>query len=873
MTRLRLLGWRLLGLFGRRRMEKEMDDEIQSHLAMQADDNERRGMAAEDARLAARRSFGNLDVVKEQHRDKRGLRIFDQLIQDTRHATRSLLRRPVHTLTAALCLAVGLTVSIIVFSVLVSFFFGDQPGVSERGRIVQIHLRYGSEAGTGTVSEFSLADFHAFEATVPALKNTAAEADLVFAVLGDHDALGVRGAFVSGDYFRLLQTQVQRGRRISKQDDLSGAPATAVVSDYFWRTELDGSEKAIGQSILVSGRSVVVIGVAPPRFHGLTSLEVGEDDSKGRQIWLPLAHAVGWPGAPSAHTEWLTMIGRLADGRTAQQAEAQLTAPAAALAERHVEWNSVQAILLRIGEGIGVGLADVLLIICAVLSAPLAVLAVSCANVANLQLGRATERIREIAVRVSFGATRAQVIRLLTIETIGFAILSLVISTAATVAVFKAADGFFPRILTIDWRVALFSVVLMLAVTFASGVAPAWIVLRRSTTPEILKQTRQTSGAVHSRLRSALVVVQVAVSLAMLCGNGLFMESLRYSQFSVPPAMRSQLIADFDPRQLGSSLPQHFSEELTRRVAADPRVEAVSLSRRSGVRYFTANDAPDMRRFAPLAEITPAWLGMMEATVLAGRALTEQDGPGNILLSKSFADSLNDSGDVLGRMLRLQTEEGGERSAEVVGIVSDVQLQPMLPGQTPEPTMYSVFRPAAHPFTLWIKSSKLDEVSGELRRIVRELDPRMPWLGLRRGEEIFLRGAPTIRYLALAVGGLGLLALALAVIGLYAVMSYLVLLRRHEVSVRIAIGAKSKDIVLMMMRHALQLVLVGTTVGLMLTVMLALVMRTVVFGVIAFNPLSFLPQIALIMSATLIAASIPAYFAARVDPMQVLKED
>ena len=270
--------------------------------------------------------------------------------------------------------------------------------------------------------------------------------------------LGVRGAFVSGDYFALLQTQAQLGRLITKEDDQSGMPAVAVVSDHFWRTELDAAEKAIGNSILVSGRSVVVVGVAPPRFHGLMSLEVGEDDSHGRQIWLPLAQAAGWPGTPQAKIPWLTAIARLRDGSTSEAAQAQLTAPTAALAARHADWVNAQTLVRTIGSGPSIGLADILLIICTVLSAPLAVLAVSCANVANLQLGRATERIREIAVRVSFGATRAQVIRLLTIETIGFASLSLAISAAATVGIFKAADGFIPRTLAIDWRVALFSI-------------------------------------------------------------------------------------------------------------------------------------------------------------------------------------------------------------------------------------------------------------------------------------------------------------------------------------------------------------------------------------------------------------------------------
>ena len=285
-------------------------------------------------------------------------------------------------------------------------------------------------------------------------------------------------------------------------------------------------------------------------------------------------------------------------------------------------------------------------------------------------------------------------------------------------------------------------------------------------------------------------------------------------------------------------------------------------------------DDPAIRHFAPLVQITPAWLAMMDVTVLAGRALTEQDGPDTVLVSKRFADSLNDGGDILGRLLRLQTEEDGEiRAAEVVGVVSDNQMQPMLPGQTPEPAIYGAFRPSGDPFTLWIKSDNRDELFGDLRRIVRELDPRMPWLSLRRAEDIYLGDAPTIRYIALSIGGLGLLALLLAVIGLYAVMSYVVLLRRHEISVRMAIGAKSKDIVLMMLTHAARLVLVGSAIGLTLALILAFVLRAAIFGVSTFEPMAFLPQVALIVVATLIAASIPTYFAARVNPMQVLKED
>jgi putative ABC transport system permease protein len=603
--------------------------------------------------------------------------------------------------------------------------------------------------------------------------------------------------------------------------------------------------------------------------------EVGGDESHGRQIWLPLAQSVGWPGAPPPNISWLGAIARLREGSTIEQAESQLTGPIATLAARHVDWVRPQAILARLGAPPDAGIADMLLIIFTFLSAPLAVLAVSCANVANLQLGRATERVREIAVRVSFGATRAQVVRLLTIETIGFASLAVGISAAATLWIFNILEGFFPRILSIDWRVALFSVALLLAVTFATGVAPAWIVLRRST-HDILKQTRQTGGAAHSRLRSALVVVQVAVSLAMLCANGLFMQSLVAEQLAVPPAMRSQLMAEFDPRQLGASLsdPARFSQELRRRLADDPRVKLVALSRTDGVRYIMAGDDPAIRRFAPLVQITPDWLAMTQMTVLAGRALTEQDGAEAVVVSKTFADSFKGGGDILGSLVRLQMQEHEEaRAAQIVGIVSDSQMSASLTGQPPEPTIYGSFQPTADPFTLRVQSDKVDELSSDLRNVVRALEPNMPWLSLRKGEDIYLGDVPTLKYIALAIGGLGLLALVLAVIGLYAVMSYIVLLRRHEISVRMAIGAKSKDIVLMMLGHAARLILIGGAIGLALVVILILILRAVFVGMSGIDPVAFLPHVGLIVLATLIAASIPAYFAARVDPMKVLKED
>jgi putative ABC transport system permease protein len=219
-------------------------------------------------------------------------------------------------------------------------------------------------------------------------------------------------------------------------------------------------------------------------------------------------------------------------------------------------------------------------------------------------------------------------------------------------------------------------------------------------------------------------------------------------------------------------------------------------------------------------------------------------------------------------------EKGAElRAVEVVGIVSNHRMGPMLPGDVPDPKIYTLFRPDGGPFTLWIKSANRDELFNDLRSIVRELDPRLPWLSLKRGEDMYIKDAPTIRQVAFTIGGLGLLALALAVIGLYAVMSYVVMLRRHEISVRIAIGAKSRDIVRLMLTHAARLVIMGAAIGLTLALILALILRATLFAAPLLAPGTFLPQLALMTFATLVAAFIPAYFASRINPMQMLKVD
>ena len=261
---------------------------------------------------------------------------------DLKYVARQLLRRPGHTLAVIACLVIGLVASVGTFSVITSLFYGDMPGIAGRRSLARIFLRYdsptGSESGGGgrriVTAPLSFNDF-AIMRELPAdsaLDAIGAEGDLRMTAAGSHGPVSISGAFVSGDFFRVLRTTPLRGRFLSPDDDRPAAAPVAVVTEYFWRTHLDGRDDAIGRPVLLGGNSFTVVGVAPPRFHGLQTLDPGQDDSNGVQAWIPLALAPQWPTGPSLDTGWLNVVGRVKAGLTITDVERQLTVSAARIA-------------------------------------------------------------------------------------------------------------------------------------------------------------------------------------------------------------------------------------------------------------------------------------------------------------------------------------------------------------------------------------------------------------------------------------------------------------------------------------------------------------------------------------------------------------
>ena len=801
---------------------------------------------------------------------------------DLIHAFRRLIRRPGHTFAVVMCLAVGLTVSIGTFSVVTSLLYGDKPGIRNRRDMVRIYLSHDRDGNRATTDSFSLGDFAIVRDAVPALGSLAAEGQLVVAVSANDGPIAVAGAFVTGTYFEVLGTSPHVGRLLAPEDERPEAPPVAVVTEHFWRTRLEGKSEAIGKPILLAGRSFTIVGVTPPRFHGLREgPEIGEDDSHGLQVWIPLRQASSWPGAvPRSEAPLGSVVGRIRSGHTLDQARAHLAVAAAQLAAAYPSTRANAALLLSTtGLSPNETPLEILMIISAILSLPLTVFAVSCANVTNLQLARAAERARELAVRLSFGASRSQLIRLLTFETLFPAAAAVGTSIVLTVVILRLSESFLPIHASIDWTVAAFSLALMMAVTFFTGLVPAWLVLRRPAALE-LKQTAQAGGLSLSRLRSVLVIAQVTLSLLMLCGAGLVLRSVSSMKLEVPVVLRSQIVAEFNPAQIGASEREtsQFARELVARAEADPRVLAASISRASSMRYRIPDTPNGERRSTAVTEITPSWLEVMDLPLLTGRSLTSIDDQTVGLVSARLADSMAPGESPLGRILQIDDESGTQRHIEIVGVVADNRTRPMLEGDRPAPVVYVTLpRNFSGPFTLRIRThnvASVAAVSADLRSTVRSVDPRLPWLTLSRGEDTYVRDAPALRYVALSIGGLGMLALALAATGLYAVMSYVVLLRRREIGVRMAIGADPRQILTMMVWQALRLVLMGGAIGLALAVPLAFALRAVFIGPISpLDPAAFLPPFALLLIAGLLAAALPARRASATDPINTLREE
>jgi putative ABC transport system permease protein len=802
------------------------------------------------------------------------------LRRDLRDTWRHIVRAPGSAAAAMAALALGMTTLIVAASGLNAVLFRPLPGVDDRDSLVSVFSVRdpSSRPGPRTPGDDEDLRRHAADALAPALEIIANNPN-VLAVSVRGEPTVVRAGLVSTNYFRVLGTSIL-GRGLIAGDERA---AIAVVSHTFAMRHFGSPEAALGSPIHVGGFQVEITGVAPRYFLGGMPRDVAGGGTQATEIWLPLGlRSIVAPGSRT-FMPWVDLTGRLKPG--VSKADAQRVAATAPRFRTH-EGDLFGLLVRPFGRGPSESAAEVATVVAAVMAVPLIVLLVGCANAANLLLARATTRRGEIAVRRSLGATRGDIVRQLVIESTAIAAAAGLTGASLTVLTSKTltATGTLAIPVPIDWRIALFTTLIVIATGVLFGFAPAMSATRNDS-HDALKDGAHAMAAPRSRMRNALVVAQIALSLALLVVAALFARTFQRLQgIDADASLHTVAAATLNLDVLGYTPAARaaFQRSLIEAAQALPGVTAAATSISEPfsidccVRFSLpgdGNNATQRRRSARGGGALGPFIEAAGIPIVAGRRFTEDDrrGPARVaIVTESLAKRTWPDGPWLGQPLRVYNA-GKPMEVTVVGIARSSTLS--LHGSDDG----AIFLPSpleVEPwFTLWVRAeTDPAPLIPAIRQLVKNLDPRMPIVQIGPAEEYRRRELQPLRLISAGLGGLGFAALLLAAGGLYAVMTFIVTLRGRELGIRVALGARPGTLMLSVLRDASRLAAVGVAVGFGLAALSASVVRVMFMGASSFDPVAF-GSAATVLAVVAIAAALgPARRAARVDPMVTLRQ-
>lgn len=893
-------------LFRKRALDRDLDRELHAHLALLTDDLMRSGLSREEANRRARITLGGIEQVKEASRDARGTRFIEDWWQDTRYALRALRRAPGFSAAAILTLAVGIGANTAVWSVLDALVLRALP--VERSDELYA-LRHGDPSDEDPNYIFSLPRMGRFQGALPDSVRIGAMSSIArLYAAADGPAQPVEAQLVSGNWFQVLGVGAARGRVLGTGDDGEvGAHPVAVLSDAYWARQFGRSPAAVGSTIRLNGAPLTVVGVAEPEFGGLT---IGNPVD----LWVPLAmqpqvRFTGnaatrgnadtekpWP--PQDDINWLTLITRAPPGvreaaelRLANQYRAELLEETAQMdsatrAHRLREQLALEPLAkgfsplrAQFGHPLKVLLGGVGL-----------VLLIACANLASLLLARSATRSQEVAVRVSLGARPGRLLRQVLTESMTLSLLgglaSLAVAWWGGTALLRASSATGSRIplaLALDVRLLVFAFLLSVITGLLFGLAPALRTARTAPFGSFKTGGRVAERSLHRLpLGRLLVMAQIALSLVLIAGASLFVRTLRnYLQIDTGFPRESLVAARIDTRSAGyahEQLPALY-QRLQDAVAAVPGVRSVGLTmygiaggvaRTSGMQVPGQTRPPDWDRSAQENFVTAGYFATVGIVLLRGREFTAADvvgGPKVAVVSQAMAKHFFGTEDVLGKRFGY-----GDPEFEIVGVIRDVRVN----GLKGRPRRL-VFRPLAQEPAEYIQSIEARvagppaDVARPIRAAIAAVDPNLPLREVVSLSDLMERGLSRELLLARLAGVFSGLALLLAAIGLYGVVAYSVSQRTNEMGIRLALGAMPSKVWRMILRDSLGMVAVGLALGIALWVPLQGLVRNLVFGLSPRDPMTLLFAVAVLAAVGVMAASLPAWRAARVDPARALR--
>ena len=918
MTALRILLARLLGLFGGdTRRERELRAEIDAHIAEAAGEFVRQGMTPEEARHRALRQFGGVTQTVEAHRAQRRFTFFSTLAQDLRYAVRTLTRAPGFAIVAILTLAIGILGNTTIFSGVNALLFTPLP--TERPeQIAQIVPAEYPGMKHPLKLYTALRDHNSSFVALAAIRDvTVPISDTAQAARTDQYTGVVRGEVASGNYFDMLGVRAAHGRVFTPDDDRTpNAHPVVVISDRLWRTRFNADPQTLGRLTYLNGKPFTIIGILPPSFTG--TVFANETD-----FWAPVrmesqlaevgprAVVVGCRSdatgkdvcRPAIQAGDFRVLGRLKPDVTPEVAAAQLTAIAANMPQgREVKPPKLE-VVAELQARHENHLPQVRRIATLALCASGLVWLIACGNVANLFLARATVRRREIAIRLAMGAGRWRVVRQLLTES---TLLALTAGTLAVVLTFWTAGllaaaipanvqlpitlNFAPDLRLLGWALAL-----SFATGLAFGCAPALQAVRTSLVPSLKPgESGSSQGARRLTLRNALVVVQLSISVVVLVAGGLFVRSLANARDAFNPGFDADrmLSMRLDPGVLGYKAPriEAVYRDVLRLLKEVPRIESASLVGAPPFGSYGSAEAEVVPDGAPtgaagqgegaaLNYTGPRYFQTMGIPIAAGRDFDERDAAGSTqvaILSEAVARRLFGSAqNAVGKRIRAN-EDGTRTRLEVVGVVDD-KSRGAGPGDESK-VLYvpSLQREPGKTMTLVVRASSpndLESLGIAVRRTLQKVDPVLPLSEVRMGEDHADPQLGAVRLTAEISMLLGLVALTLAGLGLYGVISYSVSTRTREIGIRLALGAHSTNVRGLIVRHGMLLTVVGLVIGLGGSVLLTPVLQSFLIDLPPSDPVTFgAVAVALVVIAT-VASYVPARRATRIDPIATLRTE
>jgi predicted permease len=875
-------------MFKRRRSADDFAEEIKSHFELEADELKSEGLSEDEARRRARVEFGNAQTAQERFYLRSRVVWFDNLLHDLKFAIRQLIKNPSFASVAIVTLALGIAANSTIFSWIDSTLLDPIPGVAHTSDMITIMRGERSEHPT---PPFSYLDFADLRDSTQTFAGLLAYHDDYMTITGSDKPEHVYGALASSNYFEVLGVHPILGRSLepTAPNERLGT-AEAVLGYGLWQKRFGGDPSIVGKTIQINLHPYTIVGVAPEGFQGCKS-------GLRSELWIPIGMDFQVWGSDrrinDRDTLWLNVIGKLKPGVDHHQAESELNILMQRLAERfpesHQGPNMISSDpLWRSPFGVNVYLSGTLPIL---LALALVLLLLACANVANLLLVRSVARRRELAIRLSMGASRRRLVLQLMVENLLIALTGGGLALLLTIWTAHGLSAFLPATtlpLTLNGRVdpTVLGVTTMISFLTAavSGVLPALRASSLSPLSALKDEALNTSGGIHkSRLAGGLVVGQIALSLLLLVCAGLFVRSLQSEQNSDPGFDPNHVfLAYFDLRPVGYSREQGiaFDRQILMRLKSLPGVQSVTLGDFAPLSFSIRTDFIQPEGYVPgknesmevdRGAAGPEYLRTVRTALLAGRDFTDSDDadarPVSIV-NKALADRYWPGQDALGKRLQVAGQwttvvgvAGNAKYRRLVYDAAPLVLIPILQSYRTDQILY--VRVAGDPLSY----------ASSVERTVHGLNADLLLFNETTLAANMRLGNAFERIEAAFAGSFGLLSLILAAIGVYGVVAYATKQRTHEIGIRIALGASKQDIFRQVLGRGLRLAGLGLVLGLTISFALTRYLQGMLYGVGTADWLTFVIVAVLLCVITLIACFVPARRAASVDPMQALRTE